>query len=495
MKQNKAILNLFQNNNGSKLLSASDQEKNSKIKTPISIVIKGNAYNYPQKSEVSVKSKCTQVKSRHYTIGDLHGNSLALLNYLIHCGVIILDDSLYDKLRDLTIVAEYHGLNAMEKRRFLKNLSSFGEIHERVYKQITEGYYPSSASELIIYFEELVAKITINSQARQDDFLITFLGDMLSDRGQNDFLSLIILKKLKQAGVKYEIAFSNHDKTVIHMYFANVFHDCFNYSLRLKLIDHWGEHQQRSFENCVKWLNNEPDLIPKFTKLFQENYLDNLQLVCYNYNGDGQLSIGTHAPFDLCDISFLIEYMQTKLSYFIKYYDFDVRVQKFLTIKDIKNFSMENVENLKFCLDIINHFFANIKYYHLNQIILNDVKSMSGFESDNFKQKNIISTLIWSRCRPPHMLSLRDKTKINFKHGHHNSIVMKESLDFNRLKYTDIFQKILLSPRLSRLLSFIINEHSKLESVVLLENTNTDNSYANKDLAKYLTNSDLRVSI
>lgn len=108
------------------------------------------------------------------TSGDLHGNAIKLLFLLVKYGIA----------KNMTEVSYNRCV----------------EIYKRSFE--AEGL---SADDLV-KFDELLHSIEFNSEAT-----IRLLGDILADRGGNDYLTLLILSRLRQCHVKYEIILSNHD--------------------------------------------------------------------------------------------------------------------------------------------------------------------------------------------------------------------------------------------------------------------------------------------
>jgi DNA-binding NarL/FixJ family response regulator len=103
-------------------------------------------------------------------IGDLHGNALKLLHFLIKEGVADIAEQDYQKFYDL-----YHTVPATQ--------------------------------ESMIAIKALIDK---QLQIIDTTPLIRLIGDELADRGANDFYTLYLLKKLDDSDVKFDINQSNH---------------------------------------------------------------------------------------------------------------------------------------------------------------------------------------------------------------------------------------------------------------------------------------------
>lgn len=116
--------------------------------------------------------------ANQYTIGDLHGNALRLLHFLVLQNIMEISPENY----------------AFLVKTYKKN------VHELTAEDLTS-------------FEAIITSGKFNLVG-----VIRFIGDILADRGQNDFFTLIILKALKEKGINYEILLSNHDATFIVNY-------------------------------------------------------------------------------------------------------------------------------------------------------------------------------------------------------------------------------------------------------------------------------------
>ena len=108
------------------------------------------------------------------TSGDLHANAIKLLFLLVKHGIAKnMTESIYTRL-----VA--------------------------IYKKAFDD--PGLSEDDLFEFGDLLDSIEFNSEAT-----LRLLGDILADRGGNDYLTLLVLHRLWVCGVKYEIILSNHD--------------------------------------------------------------------------------------------------------------------------------------------------------------------------------------------------------------------------------------------------------------------------------------------
>lgn len=121
----------------------------------------------------------TVVTQQHSTviIGDVHGNALKILHFLLKVGAVSWpnqDEAALDK--------------------------------EQLYQQFYNHYHASFSADSITAIRELIQKLQVNPKSPY----LRFLGDELGDRGKNDLISLWLFKHLDQGGVEFENVFSNH---------------------------------------------------------------------------------------------------------------------------------------------------------------------------------------------------------------------------------------------------------------------------------------------
>ncbi|MBA2657510.1 MAG: hypothetical protein H0U70_11115 [Tatlockia sp.] len=188
--------------------------------------------------------------ARKLTLGDLHGNALKFLFFLIKEGVVACDK---------------------------KNYQRFVEIYKQEVNDLNK--------EDLADFETICDELSVISNIE-----ICLIGDTLCDRGSNDYFTLKLLQVLKANSIKIEIMLSNHDFTFIEsLETTGVF---------------------RSENNCGdrkfgRSMNQLQDLIDagKLTKetilaLVQEAYLPSLKLLSYTVNNNKEFTIFSHALTD-----------------------------------------------------------------------------------------------------------------------------------------------------------------------------------------------------
>jgi hypothetical protein len=139
------------------------------------------------------------------TIGDLHGNALKLVFFLAERGFIDFEDKSSSvaggkKQTSAEIYAEFAKI--YQDGLPIKNADCVTDIRE--------------TSEAIKKFEAFLAKITVTKEGEKAMFRL--IGDVLCDRGQNDYFTLQILKKVEELKLRYEVIFSNHDHRFFESY-------------------------------------------------------------------------------------------------------------------------------------------------------------------------------------------------------------------------------------------------------------------------------------
>ena len=189
-------------------------------------------------------------QSTHISIGDLHGNTLKLLYFLVEEGVWALSKDDYDKLYTIYMTPTVD-LRASD-------LLCFNDIIER-------------------------AEIT------KKDINITLLGDELADRGDNDYFTLLVLRKLREAAVNIEIILSNHGIEFLRNYEQRRFSG--NVMIN--------PEQASSLKNMCSLLRmgllNEADV----RQLVKEDYIPLVKAISYTVSEEGELTLFTHAPVGL----------------------------------------------------------------------------------------------------------------------------------------------------------------------------------------------------
>ncbi len=205
-------------------------------------------YQYPNVNAVNQAKAGDEI-----TLGDLHGNAMKLMFSLI-----------------------YHG--------FVTN------INEDDYAELVR-IYRTSATDLtekdLTDFQKIVDTAKYHSGA-----LLRLIGDTMCDRGQHDYCTLKILKKLRENGVTVEILFSNHDaefirayetqKNVAPVFFSELFSDSIE--------------NASSMESLQMMIDRGLVKIEDIYQLIDEAYKPFLKAYSYKLNEDkSAITIFTHA--------------------------------------------------------------------------------------------------------------------------------------------------------------------------------------------------------
>lgn len=195
------------------------------------------------------------------TIGDLHGNALKLIYFLLRNQVI--------------------------------------KLSKRDYQQLVTIY--TTPPELITSKDLDLFQAIITSAPLSRLHKIRFLGDDLCDRGMNDFYTLFIFKTLDAGMVPFDIVLSNHGE-----FFLSAFErpeQSFNYN---PYGEGNNEATVRSMLNLGKLIDrgfvNKQDII----EWVQVHYLKHLLLPGFLINTEQkEMTIFSHAPLDLAILAAL----------------------------------------------------------------------------------------------------------------------------------------------------------------------------------------------
>ena len=123
---------------------------------------------------------------------------------------------------------------------------------------------------------------------------LLLLGDLIGDRGPNDWFILLLLKTLKKNKVKFTINFSNHDYetylwTVFNHFADDKLTGVINDTQRCSLLNFYECHQ-RATKTLKQRMHN----------VYLNSYLKRVRLFAFNYNRHtNTVTIATHAPGSL----------------------------------------------------------------------------------------------------------------------------------------------------------------------------------------------------
>ena len=190
------------------------------------------------------------------TIGDLHGNALKLIYFLIRQNVIILDEKIYPEL-------------------------------VRIYQQPVQSLTKADLDS----FDKIIASISALPVGT-----VRLIGDELCDRGSNDYFTLKILERLTELKVPVEILISNHSIDFIDQYETQ---DDF-IPARLTY-----EHSL-SMSNLQELITKGLVLRSTIDALVSNNINPNLKALSYTLDKDNnKITIYSHAGIDLSVIASL----------------------------------------------------------------------------------------------------------------------------------------------------------------------------------------------
>jgi len=191
------------------------------------------------------------------TIGDMHGNAVKLLFFLVQQSVCQLHQTAYQRLVD-------------------------------IYKTPTREL----SAQLLAEFNRIIAAMPILNRK----VLLRLMGDELCDRGSNDYFTLKILEKLHQEDVPVEILISNHGLGFIEAYETR---DRFAY-------ERLGELFAASLYNLQLLIDRKLVTRAEVLTLTNNAYKPLLKAVSYTLDlKRNRITIFSHAAIDLNDIKSL----------------------------------------------------------------------------------------------------------------------------------------------------------------------------------------------
>ncbi len=266
---------------------------------------KAELEEYPVKSQQLSKFDSKDVT---YTFGDMHGNVLKLINFLMMVGIIEMTQETYNKIVEL--YGKCSSTVVVFNNRYLKKASAEIEVAKQTVKE----------------FKTLLesGEIKFNNKAS-----VRLLGDIIADRGNNDYLILLLLGAMKKAEVKFEIVASNHDVEIIKLLDLNK-ENLQNVTESLQAFD--VNIGQANSALCaletVTW--NE------YKQALKELYLPHFKLLSYEISKDKQsMTIFMHGVNNCYVIEGLVKQME------------------------IKNFKTDTAETLASAIDSINDRFCS----------------------------------------------------------------------------------------------------------------------------------------
>lgn len=193
------------------------------------------------------------------SIGDLHGNAVKLLYFLLRQGVV-------------------EGITAEDYHAFV-------EIYKTKPQDLT-------ATKLATFYN-IINKITLTPGAHNAK--VWLIGDELADRGMNDHYMLRLFQQLNAIQAPVKVLISNH---------AAVFIDAYeNQTSFIRKNPILGEGQDASAQNLQKLINKGLVSTEEINNIVEKAYKPMLTAVGYSIDADtGKLSIYSHGGVGLDNI-------------------------------------------------------------------------------------------------------------------------------------------------------------------------------------------------
>ena len=203
-------------------------------------------------ADLSICPKLLPVEAgyQHISIGDLHGNAIKLLYTLIEEGFLELGEENYNEL---------YNIYSKDPNKLTK-----ADINK---------------------FRSILAFSKFNNNKS-----LTLIGDELSDRGMNDWFTLLILKRLHEAKVDVDILISNHGVDFIHK--INNQESCIG-------ILPGGKSPTRSYDNMITLVRNGIISEEEIKEIITEHYIPMFKALNYSISDKGEFIIYSHAPIGL----------------------------------------------------------------------------------------------------------------------------------------------------------------------------------------------------
>ena len=187
------------------------------------------------------------------TIGDLDGNALKCLYFLVREGVLQISPQDYVRLT-------------------------------AIYKTPTDKITKETLAE----FNSIIQKATVVKPTPE----IIFIGDTLCDRGMNDYYTLKLYEKLHSNNVNFTVLHSNHDAEFLKQYAAGLDKgNITNYKDAQAFFGNSLLNLQTLIKNKLVTLEEVEDLLVNY-------YLPHLKLFITEQLSATQVNLYTHAPSD-----------------------------------------------------------------------------------------------------------------------------------------------------------------------------------------------------
>lgn len=313
-----------------------------------------------QKMDINVyPTEIRNPEGKCISCGDLHGNALKLLYFLIAEGVCSFKDVFH--YQEIAKLYNRHS-QLLEKKNYKRLISDIKE------------------------FKKLLSYVIYNTKVAK----IYFIGDETADRGHNDWFTLWIFKSLAEATISFSIMLSNHGFEFLKNYLSKF--------VNVKTFI--------TSETCVRSLFNLEKLInlsatvrqnevsrEQVCELAKNYYIPNLKLLCYSPapSVETDLAVYHHAPVAMEVITGIAEKLKIRFTIII-------------------------IKDLCVLIDKINQFFSEKRDVVINHI-MDEYKFFEQVGHTTIPADYPFLRLIWNRTNT-HDAFLKAHPQLTFVHGH-----------------------------------------------------------------------------
>ncbi|MCX7121032.1 MAG: hypothetical protein NTZ67_04570 [Gammaproteobacteria bacterium] len=319
------------------------------------------------------------------TYPDMHGNALLMIFRLIVDGLAENSDTAEKALVSVTTINPKNSQPIIKKETLAK--TQYTKLKELYFDHLnkltllrdagTNAKKENALNELrnnVARFKKALSELKIkNDQALS----VRFIGDILADRGAQDYFTLLVLEHLRNNNIQYEILYSNHDASFLDAY-ENILLACLKKSTR-----YLDNNQSLSLENLSILINQKIIEENEIERLTENTVKPNLKLISYdvfrNQNNEENIVFYTHAPVDFEAIK---------------------HMAIFLGIE----YRNENIENFCHTVDQINFQFSlKLALGELKDILDADKNSLGELDEKLARTKTDVTEANKIRSKPPHL--------------------------------------------------------------------------------------------
>ncbi len=284
-----------------------------------SAVLLPSQNNGDKKSELSLApdssaaAQTEEAPKKVATLGDVHGNTLNLIHKLLALKVLEPpkggEEECYQKLNEAYKTLATTKEPSNPEGSYLASDRYDHETDEDFQKrnakyQKKKAQYLRDEKEYGPRIREAVTLFlsALDEMSCQSIIDLNLIGDLVGDRGANDYLSFKVLEKLSKAGVRYTINISNHDSGFMYEYelFRKNKRVPKGYSERAA-INH--QSQMTSSNNLFHFF--EKNILDKeeVNTLYETVYRNHLVLFDVSFDTQNEsLNITSHAPITIMSV-------------------------------------------------------------------------------------------------------------------------------------------------------------------------------------------------